>query len=440
MIYLVTKQTNLQDDSYEIISVEKSLKILESLTIVGLDTETTGLNCHKDKLLSMQLGCKEFQVVVDCTTINIQEYKSYLESDRVFILWNAKFDLKWLYRYHIVPKNVYDGFLAEKIMWLGYPIVLTVDMWNNIKCDRYDYFPGDSKKGTEAHYKLQMNLKKAGEMYLGVELDKSVRGKIIYLGLIPETIAYSANDVKYLEDIKNCQEKLLKEKGLMLAMSYSNKFILALAYMEFCGVKVDINKWIAKMNKDNEQLEFYKKQIDEWLIKNDPTSPYITVNKQGNLFEGFDLSPKVTVNWKSSKQVIPIFKKFGVNLEVPDKKTKKNKDSIDIKVLSPQKDRCGLIPLYIKYKEMEKQRSSFGENILKQIDKETGRLYSRFNPFGTDTCRISSGGKDKAKGIEYINLLNLPSDAETRACFIAEEGNKWISIDYSGQKLFYKLL
>ena len=89
---------------------------------------------------------------------------------------------------------------------------------------------------------------------------------------------------------------------------------------------------------------------------------------------------------------------------------------------------------------MEKQRSSFGENILKQIDKETGRLYSRFNPFGTDTCRISSGGKDKAKGIEYINLLNLPSDAETRACFIAEEGNKWISIDYSGWKLFYKLL
>ena len=90
--------------------------------------------------------------------------------------------------------------------------------------------------------RVKLVLKKAGEMYLGVELDKSVRGKIIYLGLTPETIAYSANDVKYLEDIKNCQEKLLKEKGLMLAMSYSNKFILALAYMEFCGVKVDINK------------------------------------------------------------------------------------------------------------------------------------------------------------------------------------------------------
>ena len=52
------------------------------------------------------------------------------------------------------------------------------------------------------------------------------------------------------------------------------------------------------------------------------------------------------------------------------------------------------------------------------------------------TLRITSGGKDKDNKIEYINLLNLPSDSETRACFIAEEGNQWISIDYSGQETY----
>ena len=51
-----------------------------------------------------------------------------------------------------------------------------------------------------------------------------------------------------------------------------------------------------------------------------------------------------------------------------------------------------------------------------------------------DTLRITSGGKDKENRIEYINLLNLPADAETRSCFVAEEGNKWISIDYSSQE------
>ena len=55
---------------------------------------------------------------------------------------------------------------------------------------------------------------------------------------------------------------------------------------------------------------------------------------------------------------------------------------------------------------------------------------------GADTTRLTSGGKDKAAKIEYINLLNLPANAETRACFVAEEGNKWISIDYSGQETY----
>ena len=51
---------------------------------------------------------------------------------------------------------------------------------------------------------------------------------------------------------------------------------------------------------------------------------------------------------------------------------------------------------------------------------------------GADTTRITSGGKDKSNRVEYVNLLNLPADAETRACFVSEKGNKWISIDYSG--------
>lgn len=55
-----------------------------------------------------------------------------------------------------------------------------------------------------------------------------------------------------------------------------------------------------------------------------------------------------------------------------------------------------------------------------------------------NTLRISSGGKYKDHGKEkkYINFLNFPSDKLTRSCFVAEDGNKWISIDYSGQESF----
>ena len=438
MIYLVTNQLSLFDnDTYKIISVEESLRLLDSLTIVGLDTETKGIDPHTGTLLSLQLGNRDFQIVIDCTTIDISRYKNYLESNRLFIFWNARFDLKWLFKYKIVPKRVYDGFLAEKLMWLGYPIVLTPEVWSKIKESRYDFVPASTKsKNSKDYYILRMNLKKAGELYLGVELDKSIRGQIIWRGLDTQVIEYAALDIKYLEDIMNKQLIELGKKGLLTAIEYENRFIISLAYMEFCGVKIDTEKWKIKMKQDEEKLFSVKKEMDKWLIENDPDSKYIYINLQGSLFDGFDTSPKVKINWNSAKQVIPIFKKYGVEVEVEDKEKGGSKDSINEKVIAPQKDKCSLIPLYLEYKGLMKLTSTYGQNFLDQINPETGRLYTNFNPLGSDTARISSGGKDKVNKVDYINFLNIPSDAETRACFVAEKGNKWISIDYSGQESF----
>ena len=408
MIYLVTKSQELfKNGVYKIIGIDESLSLLEPLKIIGLDTETSGIDCHKDNLLSLQLGCFDFQIVIDCQTIDIRNYKEYLESDRLFLFWNAKFDLKWLFRYNIVPKRVYDGFLAEKLMWLGYPAGIH-----------------------------SMSLKSAGESYLGIELDKSIRGQIIYKGFTSEVISYAAYDVKYLEKLKEQQEIKLREKGLLTAIEYENRFVLPLAYEEFCGVKIDIEKWRNKMKKDQERLDKALGHLNEWFLKNEPNSPYIKIERQGDLFSGFDLSPKVTLNWNSAKQVIPIFKKYGVEVTVEDKEKGGNKDSIDAKVLKPQKDKCSLVPIYLDYKEAMKVTSTYGENVLEQINKETGRLYTNYSQLGADTTRITSGGKDKANKTEYINLLNMPADAGTRACFVAEKGNRWISIDYSGQETY----
>lgn len=445
MIYLVTAQTELFDNPvYKIISVKESLKLLDPLKIVGLDTETLGLNPHTGKLLCVQLGNRDFQVVIDCTTIDIRLYKEYLESDRLFLFWNARFDLKWLFKYRIVPKKVWDGYLGEKLLWLGYPIVLSPEVWGKIKEPRYDYVPEniEGKKKTKPYYILYMNLKKAGEMYLNVELDKTVRGQIIWRGLDPKVVEYAALDVKYLEDIMNKQFEVLRKHGLETAMEYECRFILPLAYMEYCGAKIDVEKWKAKMAKDSAALDSIIKKMNDWFIKNEPDSSYIHRDTQGVLFDEdgnipenpFDSSPKVKLNWNSSKQVIPIFKKYGVDVTIEEDGDEK--DSINAKVLAPQKNKCELVPLYIEYKELKKLTSTYGQNFLDQLNKDTGRIYTNFNPIGTDTGRISSGGKDKANKIKYINFLNIPSDAETRACFVAEKGKKWVSIDYAGQESF----
>ena len=404
MIYLVTGQLNLfPSNIYTIITVEESLKLLEPLTTVGLDTETEGLDPYTDKLLLLQLGFFDFQIVIDCKTIDISLYKNYLESDRLFIGWNLKFDLKFLFRHSIVLKRVYDGILAEKLMWLGYP-------------------PGMHS----------LSLKTAGESYCNIELDKTVRNKIHYDGLSEEVIKYSAYDVKYLEPIMTKQKEKLAEKGLLTAIEYENRFVLPLAYCEYCGIKLDIDKWKAKMVKDQARVDEALAACNKWLIENEPNSPYIFIDRQGNLFTGYNLEPQVKLNWNSAKQLIPLFKKYGVEVTVEDKEKGGIKDSIDAKVLKPQKDKCSLIPIYLEYKEAVKVTSTYGENFLKQINPVSHRIHTNYSQMGADTTRITSGGKDKYNRIEYVNLLNLPADAETRACFVAEKGNKWISIDYSG--------
>ncbi len=57
------------------------------------------------------------------------------------------------------------------------------------------------------------------------------------------------------------------------------------------------------------------------------------------------------------------------------------------------------------------------------------------------SLRLSCGrGEDKELSQYYhtkvknVNLQNLPAKKETRACFVSEKGNKWISRDYSGQE------
>ncbi len=474
MIYLVTSHLELFDNNtYKIISVEDSLRLLDPLRTVGLDTETEGFSPFLKKLLLVQLGNKEFQVVIDCTTIDIQLYKEYIESDRLFIGWNLKFDVKFLFYHSIIPRNLYDGFLAEKMRWLGWPAGMH-----------------------------SLSLKSAGENYLGIELDKTVRGQIIWRKtLTPEIIEYAANDVKYLEDIMLKQQEILYSRGQKRALDLENKAILPTAYFEFCGVKLDEEAWSTKMKKDEEELRMAREELDNFIVdlynksgkntmwieedfiffehsnagnktftpngvyeiigpevRTDFSSrsetcsdsgyilsrrirrkfPFIEI-VQPDLFGFVKAGPKCNINWNSAKQVIPLLEFFGFDLTVRDKVHGGTKKSVDATVIAGQKDKHPIAKVYLRFKAAQKVTSTYGQNFKDLINPITGRIHTSFNQIGTDTHRYSSGGGDDkevipGKKVPLVNLQNLPADAETRACFIAEEGNKWISADYSGEE------
>lgn len=400
MIYLVTKQQSLwTSDRYKVISAEEALELLAPLSVVELDTETMGLDPYTKELLTVQLGCAEFQVVIDCTSVDIHLFKEYMENpQRMFLGWNIKFDLKFLYHQRIVPLRVYDGYLAEKLLWLGYPAGMH-----------------------------EMSLKAASINYLGVDMDKSVRGKIIQTGLTEDVIVYAAGDVSYLGKIRDKQLIELEKKGLLKAIDFENEFVKCLAYIEYCGAKLDVDKWKIKMATDLNNLEKYEAELNEWVEESEYSSKYCSVNIQGDLFNGFDTKPRCHINWTSSQQVIPLFEELGLNLKVLDKKTKHYKKSVDIKVVEPQASKSPLIPIYIKYKKAAIIVNTFGQKFLNLINPVTGRIHANFNQLGTDTGRLSS---------TEPNLQNLPRDAQTRACFVSDKGNRWISADYSGQESY----
>lgn len=415
MIYFVTNQMQLfESKNYKIIDVEESLRLLNTITIVGIDTETQGFSPFLKKLLLLQLGNRDFQVVIDCTTVDVTLYKEYIESDRLFIGWNIKFDVGFLFYYGIVPKNLYDGFIAEKMRWLGFP------------------------SGMHS-----LSLKSAGENYLGVELDKSVRGEIIWRKeLTDDIIIYAANDIKYLEDIMNEQLKILIPRGQKLALEVENKAILPTAYFEFCGVKLDTEKWEAKMAKDQETFNRAKDKLDNYVVemynKDNTLKKFIKIIEP-DLFGFVTPGPSCNINWGSPKQVIPFLETLGFNLEIRDKVTGGMKKSIDATVIEGQTNVHPIAEVYLEFKAAQKVTSTYGQNFLDLINPVTGRIHTKFNQIGTDTHRYSSGGgEDKevipGRKIPLVNLQNLPADAETRACFVAESGNKWISADYSGEE------
>lgn len=452
MIYFVTGQGELfefPDARYKCISVEESLKILEPLRVVGLDTETTGTEIWQGKLLTLQLGNKENQVVIDCMTIDVKQYKDYLESDRLFIIHNAKFDLRWLYKEHIVVRNVYDTYLAEKILFLGFP-------------------PGI----------VSLSLQACCDRYLHIYLDKTVRGQI-HAGMTEEVIVYAANDVVHLEDIMNLQLITINARGQKVALDIENEFVRVLAYIEYCGIKLNPIKWKAKMDKDAERLRIAEQKLNDWVVdyvmkKNDPSliarnydthkkgksakladNVYVVI-PQPSLFAEFDTGPQCIINWNSSKQVIKLFEELGFDLLVKDKKTGKMKKSVESKFIELQASKSSIVPLYLEYSAAFKVVTSFGQNFLDAINPVTQRIHPTFNQM-MDTGRLSCGSGGKGKGgktkdddiaeeadenkdtptqanNKSVNVQQLPATEETRAAFVPEKGHLLVDCDYGDQE------
>ena len=416
MIYLVTKNQELFESSiYKIIGVDESLSLLNMENILQADSETSGRDPHICKILSFQLGSinKEWQIVIDCVTIDIKLYKNILES-KYLILQNAKFDLQFLYNHNIIPRKIYDTMIVEQLLYLGYP-----------------------------SGQISYALNSIAERRLNIYIDKTVRGEIIWRGLDAKVIEYAAKDVVYLYDIMISQLQDCKIKECLIGAKLECDVVPAMAYLEWCGIKLDINKWKEKMTKDFSCLEEAKKALDNFVINTPSLSQFTYYDRQGDLFNGFAEGPTCTINWSSSQQVVKVAKILGFNTKVQDKKTKEEKDSVLEKHLKGQKGiNDKFLDLYFKYQEYDKVVSSFGQGHLNAVNPKTGRIHTIYKQLGATSGRMSCGSKQynndlakykklKPSEVSYPNMQQLPANEETRSAFVSDENNLFCSADYS---------
>lgn len=429
MIYLVSDRidaTGLQD--IRAATVDECIEMISSWPVVQFDTETTGLDCHVNKLTSLQFGYKNFKtgkttaIVVDCNSIEPERFKEIIEHS-MLVGHNLKFDLEFLYNHRIIPLKLYDTMICEKTLYLGY-----------------------------SPRQVSCSLGAVLQRYTGIELDKSFQSVIASKGLTQEGIVYAAHDVMYLQDIRKAQIEIAKSRKCINAFTVENRFVPAIAYLEWCGVKLDVEKWKKKMEKDKAEYEDYRRRLDEYVRSNTKlNTEYVSSYTQPSLFGEAESSlPEVTIDWKSPQKVTEVVQKLGFNTKTIDKKKKKERDSVMENVLSPQKgidDK--FLELYFGFKGAEKNVSSYGQQHLNLINPNTGRIHTVFKQFGTVTGRMSSGSNEPnkdlalakhlyAKDVRYVNLQNLPSSPEygeqCRSCFIAEEGNLFLSCDYSAEE------
>ena len=317
------------------------------------------------------------------------------------------------------------------------------------------------------HYSLQA----VAERRLKIDIDKTTRGEIIWRGLDDAVVLYAAGDVVHLEDIRDQQLEECKQKTCTVAAQIENAFVPVIAYLEWCGIRLDVNKWQMKMSDNERQRDEALAKLNQWVVdyyicqggtpdgyiekeytimeqfgnqcvKHDlpagvipvgkvyeerETDPilnieyirkyvrvkqlcdYITINTQGDLFSGWDLEPKCCINWASAKQTIPFFQMLGFDTTAKDKKTGDLKDSVVEKVLAKQKGIADdFLKLYFAYKEKFKDCSTYGQNYIDAINPNTDRIHTTFWQLGAASGRMSCGSRNTNTDLAKIKGI-VPS-------------------------------
>lgn len=477
MVYFISNTQSLFP-AFESISVQDSIALFKDDWRIQVDSETTGLTPQGKicDFLCFQIGNDQHQIVIDTSTIDIRLYKELLES-KLCVLANGKFDLMFLYNYDIHPTKIYDVMIVEQVIHLGWPsgfiglsneqviqymdFITSIPNWDNLRADEKKILRQINIPELDEYISEHCgcSLKSLCYRYLGIEMDKSVRGEIIYTGLTDRVIQYAATDVVYLNKIMDAQIVKLRELHLLQYAKIETDFVPVCAYGEWCGVYLNPRRWSIKMYHNNKHYKQALKELDDWFLAEAERNPRLkepvnigkskkkvrlfTQNLQLSLFEDVDTSVHRSFDWSQGDYVIAVAKILGFDVSVIDKKKGIEKDSVEEDVLKGQKGiNDKFLELYLAYKGWDKEISGYGQNYLDAINPITGRLHPVWRQIGTISARMTNSSetqkdlmriKKLGREIKSVNVQVLPKSFMCRESFTSQNqyADLLISCDFS---------
>ena len=363
----------------------KVLDAIDKDAIIAFDTETTGLDYDKDKLVGFSFCLNEEEAYY----VPFRHF--YLGVPEQISEEDAKEAMRKIFTFRVVGHNIkFDLHFVTRF--------LEVDELP-IECDSMILawlINPESALSLDKLAKALLNHEmiafkdtvKKGESFASVELEDAC----MYASedaLITYKLYKLFLHKLELQDAKH----LIKE-----AHDVEIPFISTLLCMEKKGIEVDVNF------------------LEDFLVEVKATLE--TLTKSIYELAGTEF------NINSTKQLgVVLFETLGL----PVGKKTKTGYSTDEKVLSSLKEKHSIIPKLLEYREVYKLYSTYIEPLLKLANEnELHRIHTSFVQTGTATGRLSS---------KNPNLQNIPTrtplGAKIREAFVAGEGKKLIGIDYS---------
>jgi DNA polymerase-1 len=357
---------------------------------VSLDTETTGTDPHRARLVGISLSIQEGQayyIPVGHAYLGapqqlgiskvIEILKRVLEDEKISkIGQNIKYDALVLNRHGLDLKGVhFDTMIAS---YLINP---------DLRQHNLDYLAQHYLSHKMISYHDVVGKGAAEINFSGVDIDRAME--------------YSCEDADITLRLMSILDKKLKEDmNEDLFYNLEMRLLPVLKDMELAGIRIDA-PFFETMSRN------FAREIKEI---------------QGKIYAEAGME----FNINSPQQLgLVLFEKLGLPAQ---KKTLKTKSlSTDVKVLTRLASEDFVIPgLILQYRTLSKLKSTYLDALVKIVNPDTGRIHTSFNQTVAATGRLSSSNP---------NLQNIPIRGEEgkdiRKGFVAEDGHYLLSADYS---------